>query len=429
MKTTFRHLRNRNFTLLWAGQTISTLGDWILLAALPVWVYQVTGSGTALGAMVFFETLPLLVVGPVAGVFVDRWDLRRVMLASDVLRGLTVLLLLFARTPDTVYLVFVVGFVEASLASFFWPAREAALPALVAEEQLVSANSLFQSATFLMRLVGPAVGGALVGTVGAGPAFAVDAATFFASALAIGALRLPPRGESVEPPLERVTGDGRVAGVYRELVDGLAVIRASRILSSVLGVWSLLMFSAGTIAALLVVFVEEALGAPASYYGYLLSVQGLGMLVGAVATGSVGDRYRPTRIFKGGLLLFAPLFLAAANAPNVTWAAPLVFLIGAMMSSVSIADQTIFQQQASEAYRGRILASNDAATSFATLIGVALAGVVADQVGVRLIFNAAAVLSIVAALAAVVLLRGTDLSSPGAASDPTGDIGLDPSNV
>lgn len=399
MKKTLQHLRNRNFSLLWAGQTVSALGDWVLMAALPVWVYQITGSGTALGAMVFFETLPLLIAGPVAGVFVDRWDLRRVMIGTDVLRGLVVLLLLLARTPQTIFLVFLVGFVEASLASVFRPAREAALPAIVAEEQLMSANSLFQTGRFLMRLVGPAIGGALVGTVGAGPAFIVDALTFFASTLAVAAVRLPP--------MERAKGDGSVAGVYRELVDGLRVIRDSRVLASVLAVWSILMFSAGAIVALMVVFVEEALRAPGSYYGYLLSIQGLGMLVGAVITGSVGDRYRPTRIFKGGLLIFGPLFLAAANAPNVTWAAGLVFCLGITMSGVAIADQTIFQQQAPEAYRGRILASNDAATSVATLLGVALAGAVADQVGIRLIFSGAATLSIFAALIAVALLRET----------------------
>jgi MFS family permease len=415
MKETLQHLRNRNFALLWAGQTVSALGDWILLAALPVWVYQITGSGTALGAMVFFETLPLLVVGPVAGVFVDRWDLRRVMLATDILRGLTVLLLLLARTPQTIFLVFGVGFVESSLSSLFRPAREAALPGIVIEEQLLSANSLFQSAIFLMRLLGPAIGGALVGTAGAGPAFVLDALTFFVSALAITAMRLPP--------MKRSGGDGSpstgpfdglrtplrtgVAGVYRELAAGLRVIRDNRVLSSVLVVWCLLMFSAGAIVALLVVFVEEALHAPGSYYGYLLSLQGLGMLVGAVATGSLGDRYRPTNLFKVGLLIFGPLFLAAANAPNVAWAGGLVFLMGITMSGIAIADQTIFQQQAPETYRGRILSGNDAATALATLVGVALAGVVADQVGIRLIFDGAAMLSILAALVAVVLLRGS----------------------
>jgi len=408
MKTTLEHLKNRNFTLLWVGQTISTLGDWVLMAALPVWVYQITGSGAALGAMVFFETLPLLVVSPVAGVFVDRWDLRRVMAVSDVLRGLTVLLLLLARTPQTIFLVFLVGFVESSLASFFWPAREAAMPAIVDEEKLMSANSLFQTAVFLMRLLGPAVGGALVGTVGAGPAFVLDAMTFFVSALAVLALRLPP--------IERAPGDGSAAGVYRDLVDGLRVIRRNRVLSSVLVVWSIMMFSAGAIAALLVVFVEDALQAPASNYGYLLSVQGLGMLVGALATGSLGDRYPPRMVFKVGLLFFGPLFLAAANAPDVPWAAVLVFLMGITMPGVVIADRTIFQQEAPEAYRGRILASNEAVTSLSSLIAVALAGFVADYVGIRVLFSGAALLSILSALMAVILLQEKRLQADSALS-------------
>ena len=126
-------------------------------------------------------------------------------------------------------------------------------------------------------------------------------------------------------------------------------MRGRAALAPVLAGRGLSMSRSGALVALMVVFVEEALRAPGSYYGYLLSIQGLGMLVGAVITGSVGDRYRPTRIFKGGLLIFGPLFLAAANAPTVTWAAGLVFFIGITMSSIALADQPILQPKAPEA--------------------------------------------------------------------------------
>jgi len=396
MTNIFELLKHRNFTFLWAGHTVSRLGDWVLMAALPVWVYQITGSATILGAMVIFETLPLLTVGPVAGVFVDRWDRRRVMMLADLLRGLAVLLLFLVRSPEFVPLIFLVGFLDSALGRFVIPAREAALPDLVPEESLMTANSLFAATLQGTRLIGPALGGALIGLAGPQVAFVLDAASFFVAALSVAAIRLPQRPAAAQEGL---------IGVYRDLLDGVWVIRRNLVLSSVLGVWCVLMLSAGAIYALLVVFVRQALGGSAASYGYLLSIQGLGMAAGAVLSGVLGTRLSPTTAFKGGLLLFGPLFLAGANAPDVHRAAVLVFGMGAMMAVVAIADTTIFQWETPERYRGRVLASNEALASTMLLVSAGLAGFLSDLMGVRAVFNAGAWLSIAAALLAVVLLR------------------------
>ena len=115
-------LRQRNFALLWLGQFISITGDWVLGIALPFYVYQVTGSVLASGTMFVAEGIPPLFLGSLAGVFVDRWDRRRTMIAADLGRALVLLLVLAVRSRDRLWLIYPVAFLEATMAQFFNPA-------------------------------------------------------------------------------------------------------------------------------------------------------------------------------------------------------------------------------------------------------------------------------------------------------------------
>ena len=135
-------LRQRDFSLLWFGGVLSVIGDYFLFAALPFFVYERTGSALASGAMFVAETLPRLLFGSVAGVFVDRWDRKRTMVVSDLSRALILLPLLAAAAGGPLVLVYVVAFVEASVSMFFSPAKSATIPNLVAERDLTAANSV-----------------------------------------------------------------------------------------------------------------------------------------------------------------------------------------------------------------------------------------------------------------------------------------------
>ena len=139
MKETFR---NRNFSLLWLAGLVSLLGNWMLIAALPFHIYAVTGSALATSAWLMAYILPGVLFGSVAGVFVDRWDRRRTMLIVSVLQMLVMPFLLLVNSPEWIWIVYVVGFLESTLSQFFGPAESALLPNLVGEEHLVSANSL-----------------------------------------------------------------------------------------------------------------------------------------------------------------------------------------------------------------------------------------------------------------------------------------------
>src|SRR3712207_6800501 len=146
-------LRQRNFAFLWAGGLISVFGDWVLIAALPFHVYTLTGSALAASSMLIAYTLPGLLFGSVAGVFVDRWNRKRIMVIADLLRAVLLLLLLAFRSRDWLWVVYVVAFVESAVGQFFGPARGALIPRLAGESHLVAANSLNALSDNLARLL------------------------------------------------------------------------------------------------------------------------------------------------------------------------------------------------------------------------------------------------------------------------------------
>ncbi len=135
-------LRRRNYRLLWVAQLISMIGDWAIFAALPFFVYDLTGSVVATGVMFMIQVVPPLVFGSVAGVFVDRWDRRWTMIVSSLFRGAVLVILLGVRSVDMIWLVYLAGFLESTASQFFGPANNALLPTLVEEDQLITANSL-----------------------------------------------------------------------------------------------------------------------------------------------------------------------------------------------------------------------------------------------------------------------------------------------
>ncbi len=159
-------LRQRNFVLVWSAGLISLTGDWMLWIAVPVHVYAVTGSTIATGVAFAARVIPQLALGSVAGVFVDRWDRKRIMVAANLARAAIIVPLLFVGSPDTLWIVYAAIAIETSIGLLFGPAENALLPRLVGEKRLLEANSLNSLNNNLARLVGPALGGLVVGFTG-----------------------------------------------------------------------------------------------------------------------------------------------------------------------------------------------------------------------------------------------------------------------
>src|SRR5690348_12008120 len=157
----FAVLRKRNFLLLWSGQFVSLCGDWLLFIALPFYIYQLTGSVIQLGISLLVELLPRILLGSVAGVFVDRWDRRRTMIVADILRAAVLLVMLLVHSAGLLWIIYIALAVQAIVSQFFTPASMALIPKLVEEDKLIEANSLASFSEAATRLVGPPVGGFL----------------------------------------------------------------------------------------------------------------------------------------------------------------------------------------------------------------------------------------------------------------------------
>src|SRR5262249_28234071 len=148
------------------GQLISTAGDWVLIIALPFYVFSLTGSTLATGFMFIVQTLPRVLLGSVAGVYVDRWDRRRTMIVADLLRGALLLAMLAVHSLDELWIVYIVAALQSIIAQFFIPAKNALIPRLVAPADLVDASALNSIGDNVARLTAPAIGGALLAWLG-----------------------------------------------------------------------------------------------------------------------------------------------------------------------------------------------------------------------------------------------------------------------
>jgi MFS family permease len=405
-------LKSRNVALLWTGRLISLLGDWMLDIALPVWVYQLTGSASALGIMVAIQQVPGVLLTPVAGVLVDRWSRKSVMVVTYLLLGLAILPLFAVRTAAHIPIIYIVGFLNGVLGSFLLPARNALLPSIVEREHLMQANSLFDVMQQALMLVGPALGAAVLTWAGVHVSLVLDVASFFVGALFIAAIHLPSGLHLAEAP------ESRAKSIWQEFQAGLNIIRSVRVLWSTLIVWSILIFAGGAVAAVLVAFVGEALNGDEATYGYLLSAQGFGMFIGAALMMTAGKRVRPIPLITGGLFAFGLVFLIGANVSSVALAAILVCVLGILMAAVAISQTTLTQEATPDAFRGRVVSANDAVASLMMLLGALIGGFLADQAGVRAVFNGAAILSLLAALFAFVLLRPLHVMEPKRVSQP-----------
>src|SRR6058998_2224350 len=166
--------RNRNFRLLFIGQAISQLGDWFNSVAVYALLLDLTGSATAVAWMMIVQFLPIAIVGPVAGVVVDRVNRRRLMIAADLLRGSLILGLLLVRRPDHVWIAYAVMALTVSASAFFEPARTATIPNITSDEEVLPANALSSATWSAMLAIGASAGGIVTMVAGRNVAFFIN---------------------------------------------------------------------------------------------------------------------------------------------------------------------------------------------------------------------------------------------------------------
>lgn len=406
--------RNRNFSLLWLAGLISMMGNWMLLVAIPFHIYAVTNSALATSAWLMAYILPGVLFGSVAGVFVDRWDRRKTMVAINLLQMLTIPLLLLIQSPEWIWIVYVVGFLESTLSQFFTPAENALLPTLVGEENLVSANALNALNDNLARILGSAVGGLLLGVWGLSSVVIADALSYLFSALLIALIAAPPAARAVS----EAAGSARAsfATFWREWLAGLRLIIQDNVLTRIFAIIGVALFADAILSAVLVVFIQDDAGLNAAQFGWLLTARGLGGLVGGLLLSQFGQKLPQRRLASFGLLATGLLLLVVVFFPVLQ-----VALIGIAFAGISaiawmIAFQTMLQENTSDQYRGRIFGAYGTTASLLMIIGSALAGISADWLGAATLITISTLITIFAGFMAWALLRPRPVQESAPAS-------------
>jgi MFS family permease len=341
---------NRNYRLLWMGQVVSQLGDWFNYVALYALLFELTGgSATTVASLMVVQMLPVAFVGPWAGVLVDRFDRRRIMIAADVVRGVAILGLLFVRTPATIWLAFVVTGFTVSASGFFEPARSATIPSIVAREDLVTANAISTATWSAMLAIGASLGGGVAAAFGRDVAFALNSASFFLSAFFIWRMRI-----------ERVERRSGSAG-WHGLVEGLRYMRAHppvAWIALVKGGWAVV----GGALLLLTVFGDRIFRIGDSGdagIGILYAARGIGAAMGSMLVTSIARRStRSLTDWIGPSYLAAGLAYATLGfAPSIWFAAATVVVAHTFGSILWVSSNVLLQASVPDNFRGRVFAA------------------------------------------------------------------------
>lgn len=397
-------LKQRNFAFIWAGGLISMIGNWILLTALPFYVYEMTGSALATSGILMAYIAPGVLFSSVAGVFADRWDRRRIMLVMALSQGVVTLALVIVQSPEWLWIVYVVTFAQSSLGQFFGPAENALLPSLVDEEQLMAANSMNSMNDNLARLVGPAIGGALLIWQGFGAIVVADALTYFAAAGLIGLVQVTTRPDQGEQPSISWTQ------VWREWIAGLQLVRSTSILRNTFIIIAIALFGDAILSAILVVFVQDVMRVGAAGFGWIMTARGLGGLLGGVLFASMGKKIPPTVLIMYSMFAIGALTLIMIAIPVMGVVLPLIAVLGVPAIGGMIATQTILQQNTPDAFRGRVFGAFGTTITLLMLIGNAFAGFGADVIGVTPMMNSAALIYVCAGAVATALYMKREIN-------------------
>jgi MFS family permease len=385
-------LRSPGFVVLWLSEALSLIGDRIVMVALVILVYDRTGSAGAVGLLMLFKALPALVLGSVAGVCVDRWNRKWIMVIANLLQGL---LVFWLPLVPGIELIFAIYLAMSIINLFFVPARSATIPDLVPSETLLTANSLFAISIVVAMALGPAIGGWIIERLSLETAFYVDAASFLVPALAVACLAIPRQRRAATQP-----------SLSHDFRAGLAFARSQPAVLAALATITASFIVIGTISITGVVITREILHVESSKFGVLMSVLGMGMLAGALASNWLGRRFTGVQLGVAGVLGMALGVMAMPWSPNLGLACLSAAAIGLGMVTVQINGQTILQTIAPE-MRGRLMGISQTLTGSATFLASALVGLLLEQLNVVIVMGGVGAITLATAITIAIYFHHT----------------------
>lgn len=374
-RRTFNSLKYREYRLLWTGQLFSTAGDWMDQIALNWLVFTLTGSAVWLAILNLTRLAPMLIFGLVAGITADRYDRRKVMLVTNVASMLLAVALAIVVTTGVVevWMVLLIGAGRGIFNSFNLPSRQSLIADIVPRYSLTNALALNSMVLNTTRLVGPALGGVMIATVGIAAAFWLNAASFLAVIAMLLLMRIPLRTNFVkDSPLE-------------SMKEGLRFVAQHRAIASLLILALIPVTLALPYQAMLPVFAEQVLDIGAVGFGLLTSASGLGALMGGLGVATWGDARGRGRVMAIGIMVMGIALIGFAFSVTPWLSFILVMFIGVGQTSYMTSNNAMLQSLTPQPMRGRV-----ASLSFLNR-GLMPLGAVVAGVGVETIGPAAAI--------------------------------------
>ncbi len=409
-------LRNRNFLALWSGQVFSQLADKVYLVLMIAIIssrFQTANQSISgwVSAIMMAFTIPAVLFGSVAGVFVDRWPKKAVLVATNLLRGILVLgipAILWltqewaplAGLPVGFSILLVLSFLISTLTQFFAPAEQAVIPLIVERRDLLPANSLYTTTMMALVVVGFAVGepllaiaDTLTAQLGGGAGMGKELVVGGSYALAGVLLLLLKTGEKhlhteQEPP-----------HVWQDLRDGLRYLGENRRIRTAL-IQLVILFSIFAALAVLAVRMAEVIpGMKSSQFGFLLAAGGVGIAIGATLLGSFGQRFSHIQLSLYGSMGIAASLIGLSVFTKQLWLVLLLIaLLGGFAALVAIPMQTTIQKETPPEMRGKVFGLQNNVINIAMTLPLALAGLAETFIGLQAVFLSLAALAIAGGL-------------------------------
>jgi MFS family permease len=378
-------LKNRNFFLLWMGQIISQMGDRLSQMALIAFVYMRSpGSTMQIAKVLSFTIIPVFIIGPLAGAYVDRWDRRRTMFICDFLRSLLVLaiplFLFYTKNLAPVYLIIFMAF---SIGRFFVPAKLSIIPDLVEKRDLLIANSLVNTTGMIAAILGFGISGVLVEWLGAKSGFYLDSLSFLVSGTCIFLISkkfvVDMDFKKVGKEIMEVIGKS----VFQEIKEGICYFVRKKEIRFTAGLIFALWSALGAVYVVIIVFVQNTLHSATKDLGLLVMFLGIGLFLGSLVYGRFGQRISHYKVIFVSLVLSGIMLdifaVGIYNYPNFALAALLALSLGVIVAPIMIASNTIIHNVSDNEMLGKIFSSMEIVMHLGFLLFMFISSMLAER--------------------------------------------------
>ncbi|MFH1128988.1 MAG: MFS transporter [Candidatus Omnitrophota bacterium] len=379
-------MKNRNFFLLWLGQIISQLGDRLDQMALIAFIYsRAPGSSLQIAKILSFTIIPVFLIGPIAGVYVDRWDRRKTMYICDILRaGLVLTIPLFLFYLKSLVPIYAIIFIVFSIGRFFVPAKLSIVPDLVEKKDLLMANSLVNTTGMIAAILGFGISGILVEWLGAKGGFYLDSLSFLISAAFIFFIAKKTVAVMSLKKVSKEIAEVISKSVLQEIKEGVQYFIRNKDIRFTSGVIFTLWSALGAVYVVLIVFVQKTLHSATKDLGLLVMFLGIGLFLGSLVYGRFGQRLSHYKIIFLSLFLSGVALIVFAltlhRYPYFAIAATLSLALGLLIAPIMIASNTIIYNASDSSMRGKIFSSMEIVMHMGFLLFMFISSLLAEKV-------------------------------------------------